>query len=529
MFNQLSLFRKYLDNRKEQAEDDDFVETSERAIPKANIFRYVAANTEKMKHEESLRRQIHDIARKYEPYILDRISRDASGAPPHHLSAPAACEQYLLHTLLTASVEDVSGAQPLGLNRGTGFPAINYFLKDKSVNPERTFFGLFLIPSRSSSRLLWFKNRFMALLIAAIMITGPVMVFCFNWATEDNPLYVGDLWEELTWKEITCFGSASELGVTIVGTLFLICIFEIARSYAEDEAENSKRMGHLPADGFWMTVGQLCNLICVFVTVLAMPLVFWREMAPKDIIFDSLAMLFLFQLDDFAGGALEYLDMQDSDFQEMYLELVACLGQCPARLEDVFTMTQSPIDSLWRLRWGEHGLLHAKVEYADKYVERRLVPQRANQSALVLKHPEHAPGFSYSIYAGERFPLRMTFLRPFWILMWWLLLLGEIVVPVTFAFVNKPCYGDRAEIGEPVVVAASTTLPPPVAVPPATAAAPVEATPAAPVPIPAPVPAPAPAPAPVPTASATLPPAPETHSETLLRANGAKRRNTRRR
>lgn len=478
-----------------------------------------------MKHEESMMEQIRELARQYEPHILTRISQAPDGTSFRGMAPRAACERYLLSTLLTADVEDVShGAQPLKVKPRSGFPAINYFLKETAARPERVLFGLLLVPTNQKRRSMWFKNRFMAFTVGTLMTIGPAMVFSFDWYDEHNPLLAGDLWEDLSWRELTCFGTPAELGVTILGVMFLICIFEVTRSYAVEEAENADRMSHLPGDDFWASIGQLCNMICMTLTVMAMPLIFWTEMDPKDIIFDSLAMLFLFQLDDFSGDALAYLDMQDADFQTKYMELVACLGQCPLRLHDIFSMTEGPDEPVWRLRWGAEGLTNARIIGQASYCERRFTKRHVDprSSRSLRSEGGGQPAYDCAVNPGQRVSLQSSCFRTAWIFLGWLLLAGEIAVPLVFGTVNKPCYGPGAEPGPALAAAAApaaTATAPAAAEPapaaaqapvaPATAASPAAPAAAAPATTQPAVPAPTRPAVPAPTqpaATATLPP-----------------------
>lgn len=451
------------------------MEDLEVMAPKANIFRHIATEAQRMKHEYSLRAQIRDLARVNEAYILARINRAPDKATFLDSNTPeTACEMFLLDRLLKANVEDVSGGvAPLNLRPNSGFPAINYFLKETSSRPEVWLCGMALIPTNSKKRVLWLKNRFIVMVIAALMVLGPLLVATFNWYDDANPLKDGDLSEDLSMKELMCFGTPQELGITVLGFLNLILIFEITRSYAVGESEDADKMSSLPSDHGWVHLGQLCNMLCMVLTVIAMPLVFWTEMYPKDIIFDSLALLFIFQLDDFGGGALDYLGMDDADFQKRCVEFVACLSQCPVSLEDIFTMPMNYHEPMWRIRWGAGGLLRIGADArmgVDAYAVRRYMKRPSDSKG-------GEPEYDSCVHPGQpRRKLHTSHFRFMWLFLWYFLTFAEVVVPLTFVTINKPCYPHGQDAAAAETTSNSTLFP----MVPTTTLAPVGAVPPAP-------------------------------------------------
>merc|ERR1719386_382251 len=111
MMDLTKLFQVFVKDRQPNHEgDEQDLEDLEVMAPKANIFRHIATEAQRMKHEYSLRAQIRDLARVNEAYILARINRAPDKATFLDSNTPeTACEMFLLDRLLKANVEDVSG------------------------------------------------------------------------------------------------------------------------------------------------------------------------------------------------------------------------------------------------------------------------------------------------------------------------------------------------------------------------------------------------------------------------------------
>lgn len=144
--------------------------------------------------------------------------------------------------------------------------------------------------------------------IPIVQLVGPVAIMV--WA-----IY------ELDWSEVAIRapfkyqrGSQSH-GVSVVFSellavllLFLFCLFSLSSSVGDDE--NLLKLRLLCTTTKDRAMADSCLLTCVgpfintWVTVLScidMLLVFFLAESPKDVVFDSLGLLFLFNLDDIPG------------------------------------------------------------------------------------------------------------------------------------------------------------------------------------------------------------------------------------
>merc|ERR1712070_145622 len=146
------------------------------------------------------------------------------------------------------------------------------------------------------------KDRLMAVLIHLIMILGPILIMFNTWNQEDNHAKSLVNGQGIQFNDITdvfCTDS-----VEVLATLFLVVVFEIVRFYSINELHNHDKMKYLPGDTVWLRLGELTNMFCMVLTVLALPLIFWTELMAKDIVYDSMGMLFIFAIDDIAEQAL---------------------------------------------------------------------------------------------------------------------------------------------------------------------------------------------------------------------------------
>jgi len=118
---------------------------------------------------------------------------------------------------------------------------------------------------------------------------------------------------------------------------------------------------HMPAGTMWLVLGQLVNMACITLSGLAMPLLFWSEMRPKDIVFDSMGLIFIFMLDDLTGDVLTYLEMDIQTFQQVNGWMVALLGQCPVELRDLVNPEPTDACNICKIRIGDAGVISAKT------------------------------------------------------------------------------------------------------------------------------------------------------------------------
>jgi len=350
----------------------------------------------------------------------------------------------LLHLLMATSVRD-DDAEAGNVVAGGGYPPLNEFLCPSGT--ERHLCGLLLLPQSPDGKRAAMKNKLMALLIMVIQILGPIMILQTNWHADTNYLRGGRFLKYMTWEEFACFGSMKDKVVTFMGVLFLILISEVVRNYTKDEMDNMAKLRHLPADTFWHQMGNFTNMTCILFTTLAMPLLFWSEMLPKDIVFDSLGMLFIFKLDDLAGGVLGFLELEDAEFQQMSSWMVALLGQCPVKLEDLTNPCAKTAEGIWQIRRSPQGVL---CDNDGQPCFTRLAPLSASESTPLANDghdecPFEEAAFEYAIspnqprirLPGGRFLSQTMTIS--WGVLYWLLGVLEVLLPIIFVTTNKPC------------------------------------------------------------------------------------------
>merc|ERR1712048_1135791 len=97
-------------------------------------------------------------------------------------------------------------------------------------------------------------------------------------------------------------------------------------------------------------VGQVSNGLCCLATGFTCAAVFANELDAKDIVFDSLALLFIFTIDDLTSDALAGFNITDEDFQAQYTWLVSLLGACPVEIKDVVNRNAKCASDIFRFR-----------------------------------------------------------------------------------------------------------------------------------------------------------------------------------
>jgi len=427
-------------------EDTDLDSIWKRIAPSGNIYRVSAMQAEHLKHSYDLQQQLRIIADKNKS-LLDAHLK-AKGEQPTEVSRL----NLALQLLKDAPVENTDAEA--GEKSDLGFLPLQEFLHKHGAERYMCLCGM-LLPAHTTWFTFQLKSRVLAMLIASIQILAPLMIFLSGWNADTNYLKLpGGIYHFLSWKELTCLGSVTEASVDIIGTGFLIIIFEIGRSYVEEELANFNKGKYIPMDFFWVSFGNIVNQFCVFMTVLALPFIFWTEMDAKDIVWDSLGLLFIFQLDDLAGGALNYLAMEDDDFRRIFSSICVLLGQCPVDLEDVVNPDAKDAKDMWLIKVGPEGLMSART--GRKCLTRLSETCQSNEKEPLLTKQEATYDNEGSPFKEQRFyyktmldsspeklpqcPYVSALVRGLWHFFWYALLVMEVVVPPVFFTVNDPCY-----------------------------------------------------------------------------------------
>jgi len=464
-FRLIDVFRVAEADARNQNEDDDPDALWERIAPQGSIYRFNALSVEHLKHREDLQEQFADLAARCSSLL-------AAGAVSHHQDESGGSgldqpkyQQLLLKSLREAKVSD-SARNLEQDDLIQGFSPLIEFLAPPAAT--RYCFGLVILPADSESGRAHIKNRFITYLIMLAQLVGPVFILTDSWLDKKvQKHYVKPGSKRFasvysTVEEALCFGSLEDSCVTFMGAIFLVLFIEITRTYALREAQNAEKTNFLPYDYFWLIVGQFANMWCMIWAVAAMPVLFLSEMDAKDIVYDSLGMLFIFTLDDLACPALSYLMLDDADFQRIGSWMVAALGQCPRNINDLVNPEAKRSTEIWKIAIGQDGLIAASGPDAGKRCKTRLMEvSSADEGTPLAPSPlEASPGtsnctpwasryFEYSIWhkggSGgvpsvvlrdcQKFSLRVLM----WRCMAWLLLAVEIIVPIIFTIVNNPC------------------------------------------------------------------------------------------
>lgn len=238
-----------------------------------------------------------------------------------------------------------------------------------------------LLPASAKARSRAIKNRLFAMLIFFIQVCSPVMLMLNSLTDKDfQSKFVSKLPHRFGTpyaiaNEFTCLGSTHDIIVTVMGAIFLTLFVEIGRAYSAVEFQNAAKMMLFPADAFWIGLGQFANMWCIFWSTLAVPIVFLDERNAKDIIFDSLGMLFVFTLDDISGDALDYLSLDDDTFQKFSGWTMGILSQCPRKISDIVNPRAQSLEDIFHISMGleEPGLVTISGPDAGKRCKTRLM------------------------------------------------------------------------------------------------------------------------------------------------------------
>eukprot|EP00747_Dinoflagellata_sp_TGD_P209813 gnl/TRDRNA2_/TRDRNA2_83185_c1_seq1.p1 gnl/TRDRNA2_/TRDRNA2_83185_c1~~gnl/TRDRNA2_/TRDRNA2_83185_c1_seq1.p1 ORF type:complete len:449 (-),score=83.28 gnl/TRDRNA2_/TRDRNA2_83185_c1_seq1:63-1409(-) len=393
--------------------------------PKGNIYRYNGLTIERLKNNENLWRQLLELSERHRAM----------------LGGEAASEEERCIKLLDAlGKTTVKGMPGMEVEEAcTGFKPLEEYLHGKVVRV-----GPILCPADSDARSQWARHRFVAFLIMMLQVLGPYLVFWNRWHWHTNQLqHPNTLFERLTWREAFCLGPGpQEQATTILGVVLLYIIIFIVRCYVYEQVSNADKTGRLPTDSIWYFMGVCVKAWCCVFTVLDIPLLFWSEETPTNIVLDSMTLLFVKGIDDLGDILCSYVGLTDEDFQRVAGWNCAMLSQCPLILADLTNPAAKSVQELWCIRYNEAGQLLA----ADgKQCETRLLHLPAGEDrplAAGRSDPEQQP-LLYRRSASHSVELPSTLAKGLGLL--WqtvsvFLLMMQILLPPLYFIVNKPCH-----------------------------------------------------------------------------------------
>jgi hypothetical protein len=394
--------------------------------PTGNIYRYNGYIVERRRHCEDLRRQLCEIA------------DECAAAFKEGTTSQERLKQ-LITALHQAHTRGCPSKQGQDVETPTpGFPPLQEF-----VDHEVSRWGPLIIPVDAELATHHRKCVAIAFFVFVIQILAPFLVFMNRWKMKTNYLRDPDkLFHRLTLSEAFCFGgSLQEQLTTLMGVAFIFVIIFFVRMYVIEEMHNAKKSSRLPTDTFWMTVGIIANMFCCVVTVCAVPLLFWSEDTPTNIVLDSMTLLFIFKLDDLTELLGTLVGLTDSQFQRIVAWNSALLAQCPVHVRDIVNMNAQKVDELWCIKFDSAGnLLKAPGDTSEPSVcETRLMMCPSETQQL-------SSGPSQVRYHRSR---EHSALLPSWWnellrTLWWgvdmVLLVLQFLLPPVWFIVNKPCY-----------------------------------------------------------------------------------------
>jgi hypothetical protein len=202
-------------------------------------------------------------------------------------------------------------------------------------------------------------NTFLAWVVFLIQTLGPLLVIIQLWTADSNHLDdPAKMWKHLTWKETICMGKdRTAILTTIVGTLFVLLVNLIIYNHSVDQCESAEKMGRVPADNGWLIIGNLAESCCSLLLLLAIPLEFWGEDGVTGIMMNSMALLFVFNLDDLTGDVFDFLGDDDNEFQKQVAWNFALLAHTPLNLRDLINPNATSKEDIWQISYSPSGSL----------------------------------------------------------------------------------------------------------------------------------------------------------------------------
>jgi hypothetical protein len=394
--------------------------------PSGNIYRYNGYIVERRRHCEDLRIQLCEIADE-----RAAVLGEGTTSQERLKRLITALHQAQTHGCPSKQGRDVETPTP-------GFPPLQEF-----VDHEVSRFGPLLIPVDADAAIHHRKCVAVAFFVFVIQILAPFLVFMNRWKMKSN--YLRDpekLFQRLTLREAFCFGgSLQEQLTTLMGVAFIFVIVFFVRLYVVEETNNANKSSRLPTDTFWMTVGIIANMFCCVTTVCAVPLLFWSEDTPTNIVLDAMTMLFIFQLDDISQLLGPLFGMTDGQFQRIIAWNSALLAQCPVHVRDLINMNAQKVDDLWCIKFDSAGnLLKAPGDSSEpKVCETRLMmcPSETQQLSSGMSPVRYYRSREHSTVLPSSWN---QVLRNLWWIVDMLLLAFQFLLPPVWFIVNKPCY-----------------------------------------------------------------------------------------
>jgi len=397
--------------------------------PSGNIYRLNALIAERLKHTDDLWDQLREIA---------YSKRDLPGMPGGAASIEDNADA-LFQALQKVKVRNCPASDAEQTALETGFKPLEEFLgtKAEKCGPRWLIWDPLLLHSDEDDRSAYKKNLFVSFVIMAVQFIAPLLIFANQWNSETNFLTDGHLRHKFELRELLCMADTVQEALTMVmGVLFLILVFIIVRSYVDSEMENLEKQSRLCLSRWWTFPNAFVNAWCCLLTCVILPLLFWSELRPTDIVLDALGLLFIFTLDDLAGDALGYVEADDTDFQRMSVWHTALLSQCPVHVTSLVNPQAKSLDDVWQIRYDAAGHL---MNVEDKICVTRLTHDTvaSENTQLMAENPR----LVYWKSRTEQREFGQIAYLGVWTTVKVLLQIMQIVVPPAWLILSQPCYG----------------------------------------------------------------------------------------
>lgn len=423
-----------------------------RLSPSGNIYRFNCLQQSRLAHCADLGEQLDDLAEHYAPILGGAL------VPIEERT------DLLMKALKTTQVKlalvghNAKADAEMGVEETTGFPPLQEFLE------EKTYSGCFWhSPEDPESHQAWHRANSLGLMVAWIQALGPMLIFMNQWDSSTN--YFRDpqaLWARLRWDDIVCLErTVNDWATLTMGTLFMYMVVTQLMHYAESELASVKKNSHLePQDSIWSWLGNSAQLWCILVNATSLPIAFWMIKSASQVVLGALGVIFLLKLDDLDGPAGSLLRVNDEQFQRAMCWHYSLLSHCPVRVLDLVNPDATSEKDFWQISIGNTGLLVARSSTAvGPHVETcstRIAPVgSAEQTPLLggrkqswtgetaatrhwinlkvrMRYSETGPSYNM--------PNHFSWLRRYtWQFVVALLQVLQIVYPLLFLIVNKPC------------------------------------------------------------------------------------------
>jgi ribosomal protein L24E len=285
----------------------------------------------------------------------------------------------------------------------------------------------------------------LAFIVFSIQIFGPLVVIIQLWSGDQNPFNNPQkLWNHLTLQHTFCSSKdRTAMLTTLIGTLFVIVVNMMIFRHCSDECEDAEKMSRLPADTTWTILGNIAQAVCSCSVIIAAPIELWTETGVTGIMMNSMALLFVYSLDDIAGDIFSYIGEDDKEFKKQVAWNYALLAYCPVDIRDVINPNATGEDDFWKISYNAEGsLLSNKLEVC----ETRIMTTEQETSALLKDKKRHkfedvtvlyrmGPGSWPQTLPGYR----EHFIRYLWYVTKHFVHVLGLILPFVWFVCDKPC------------------------------------------------------------------------------------------